>query len=167
MKQQRGQTLVEILIGISIVGVIITAVTIAISASLNNTTFAKNQSIAAQYAQEGMEIVKQMQSSNYQTLNSLSGRYCLGQTCPTIATSGSCGPNAGGTGTNCSPNVNTNTLIRQVDILPAGSAQAKCVNTIQATVSVLWTDGKCPTGSYCHSEQIVSCFSNNAVVPMP
>jgi hypothetical protein len=163
-----GQTLVETLIALSIGIVIITSMTIAVISSLNNATYSKNQNLATQYAQEGMEIVKQMQVSNYQTFSTLSGRYCLAQTCSTIATSvGICGVNVNGNANNCATNLNNNFFIRQVDVLAPGAAQAKCLSTTQATVSVLWTDGKCSSGVFCHSEQVTSCFSNINAAPIP
>jgi|SRR5579859_5116766 len=164
----RGQTLAEVLIAVGISVVLLTSMTVAITTALSNTDYSKNQNLATQYAQEGMELLKQMQVTDYQTFSSLSGRYCLAQTCSAVTTSnGICGPNLGGSAINCATNMNNNFFIRQVDMLTAGSAQAKCINTTQATVSVLWTDGKCPTGTYCHSEQIISCFSNNNTVPIP
>ncbi len=166
--ENAGQTLVEILIALGIAISIITSMTVVVTSAINNTTYGKNQNFATEYAQEGMEIVKQMQINNYQTFSTLSGRYCLAQTCSTVSTStGTCGLNSGGTGVNCSPNVNNNTFIRQIDILAPRSVQAKCFNTIQATVSVLWTDGKCLQGTYCHTEQLVSCFSDTHVVAIP
>ncbi|HSW88354.1 MAG TPA: hypothetical protein VLG12_04275 [Candidatus Saccharimonadales bacterium] len=165
----QGQTLVEVLIAISITVLIVSSMTIAVITAISNTDYSKNQNLATQFAQEGMEVVKQLEGTNYQTLSSLNGRYCLAQTCSTLTTTtGSCGLNAAGNTTNCSTNVNNNFFIRQIDMLPAGAAGAKCINTIQATVSVLWTDGKCtPAGTYCHSEQIVSCFSNVNTVATP
>lgn len=163
-----GQTLVEVLIAISVVLVIMSSITMAVISAINNATAGKNQVLATHYAQEGMEIVKQLQINNYKTFNSLAGRYCLAQSCATLATSvGSCGSNSNGNVANCSQNVNNNFFIRQIDILAAGSAQAKCVNTIQATVSVLWADGKCATGTFCHTEQVISCFSNANVIGTP
>lgn len=166
--KSEGQTLVEVLIAISVTVIIISSMTIAVITAISNADYSKNQNLATQFAQEGMEIVKQMQGSNYQTLSTLNGRYCLAQTCSMLSTgSGSCGVNSGGTGSNCSTNVNNNIFIRQVDILPAGSPQSTCVNTIQATVTVLWTDSKCNAGAYCHNEQIVSCFSNASSASTP
>lgn len=163
-----GQTLIEVLIAISLSVIIITSMTIAVTTAINNADFSKNQNLATQFAQEGMEIIKQQQDVNYQALNALNGRYCLAQTCSAIVSgTGSCGSNPGGTSTNCTTNINNNFFIRQVDVLPAGTPGAKCANTVQATVSVLWTDGKCSSGSYCHSEQIVSCFSNANAVSIP
>ncbi|HSW96775.1 MAG TPA: hypothetical protein VLF89_03040 [Candidatus Saccharimonadales bacterium] len=164
----QGQTLVEVLIAVSITVLIVSSMTIAVITALSNTDYSKNQNLATQFAQEGMEIVKQLEGVNYQTLNSLNGRYCLAQSCSTLTTTtGICGLNTNGNTNNCNTNINNNFFIRQIDILPAGSAGAKCVNTIQATVSVLWTDGKCTAGTYCHSEQIVSCFSNVNTVTAP
>lgn len=167
-RSSQGQTLVEVLIAISLSIIIITSMTIAVTTALSNADFSKNQNLATQFAQEGMEIIRQQQGTNYQTLNTLNGRYCLAQTCAAVVSgAGSCGVNPGGISSNCSANLNSNFFIRQVDILPAGSAGAKCVNTVQATVSVLWADGKCPVGTYCHTEQIVSCFSNASAVSIP
>jgi prepilin-type N-terminal cleavage/methylation domain-containing protein len=163
----QGQTLIEILIAMGIAGVIVTAMTISVTSAINNANYSKNQSLATQYSQEGMEIVKQMQQVNYQTFNALSGRYCLAQTCSSLTVNGICGKNPGGNNTNCAVNINNNLFIRQVDMLAVGAPLSKCVNSTQATVSVLWTDGKCAMGVYCHSEQLVSCFSNANTAPIP
>lgn len=160
LRNNQGQTLIEILVAMGIAVTVITSMTIVVTSAISNANYSKNQNLATEFAQEGMEVVRQMQVNNYQTLSTLSGRYCLAPTCSAItAASGSCGSNVSGNTANCAVNI-SNTLIRQVDIFPPGSAQAKCVNTIQATVSVLWTDGKCQAGTYCHNQQIISCFSN-------
>lgn len=167
---QRGQTLIEILIAMAIGIVVISVMTVAVTTAVNNANVSKNQNLSTQYAQEGMEIVRQLQMSNYQLFSSFSGRYCLANSCTVIsaAIGGACGKNAAGTTTNCTSNINNNLYIRQVDVLQPGSIGETCDNTTtQVTSSVLWTDGKCPAGSYCHSERIVSCFSNVNVILAP
>lgn len=166
-EQKKGQTLVEVLVAMGIAVIGISAIGSAVVSGLNNGIYSKNQHLATQYAQEGMDIIKQLQISNVQAFTNLSGRYCLAQTCATLVSGvASCGSNDHGNGANCVQNVN-NFFIRQVDILPIGSANAKCVNTMQATVSVLWTDGKCPIGTFCHNQQVVACFSNVNAVATP
>ncbi len=156
---QQGQTLAEVLIAIALLGIILTSMTIVVTTALSNANFSKNQELATQYAQEGMELVKQLQLTNYQKLNGFSGRYCVDQ-------NGVWNLNSSGYSSNCAVNIN-NFFIRQIDVFPIGSAKSSCIDTIQAAASVLWSDGKCINGAYCHSEQIVSCFSDVNVLPVP
>lgn len=64
----KGQSLVEVVIGLSVAIVVITALIILVVNSLRNAQFATNQSIATKYAQEGMEIVKTIKERDVEAI---------------------------------------------------------------------------------------------------
>lgn len=146
--EEKGQTLIEILVAMSAAIVILTAISVTISSSLNNANYSKNQTLATKYAQEGMEIVRQIRDSNYVVFANYNGTYCLAK--GQYAFGGSCS----------SPNVDN--FIRIVQIQPA---VVPCgANTALVSVVVSWTDGKCRRGVYCNKVQQDSCLST--VSPM-
>ncbi len=53
-----GQSLIEVLAALGVVVLVILALIIATTLSIRNATFAKNQSMATNYAQEGMELLR-------------------------------------------------------------------------------------------------------------
>ena len=162
----RGQTLVEVLIAIGVAVIVVSSMTIAVTTALSNAAYSKDQSLAAQYAQEGMELVTSEKNADFQTFSNLFGRYCMANCSSNIST---CFQNPHASDSDCAPNINNKLFIRQIDILRVGSPslKLKCVSSIQATVSVLWTDGKCNAGAYCHTVSLVSCFSDANVIQGP
>lgn len=65
MNKQKGQTLLELVVGMSLVTVIIGALAITTTYSLRNSQFSKNQTQATKYAQEYLEQVRTIKSANY------------------------------------------------------------------------------------------------------
>ncbi|MBI3069818.1 MAG: hypothetical protein HYY87_00750, partial [Candidatus Levybacteria bacterium] len=57
-KVQKGQTLIEVLLALGTAVVVLSATVVAVLSALNNAQFSKNQSLATQYAQEGMEVMR-------------------------------------------------------------------------------------------------------------
>lgn len=55
LNNQKGQSLIELLVVITIVVIVVGALVFAIIASIRNATFAKNQAQATKLAQEGIE----------------------------------------------------------------------------------------------------------------
>ncbi len=168
-----GQTLIEVLVALSVITVIVTSITIAAITSLNNAEFVKNQNLATQYAQQGMEIMRFMRNTNYGTFVTLSQHYCLADTCRQIETNPAasdyitCGPNSGV----CNPNV-SNTFVREITIYndtPGGGSPNQCQYGTYVISSVSWADNKCTSrvNPYCHSVKLSSCFSSGDVVPAP
>ncbi|MBI2195691.1 MAG: hypothetical protein HYU48_01445 [Candidatus Levybacteria bacterium] len=75
MNSQKGQTLIEALIGLAVAVAIISAIVIAVISSLSNAQLTKNQNQANHYAQEGMEIVRQIRNSSWTSFTNLSSTY--------------------------------------------------------------------------------------------
>ncbi|MBI2593426.1 prepilin-type N-terminal cleavage/methylation domain-containing protein [Candidatus Daviesbacteria bacterium] len=65
MSNQKGQTLLELVVGMSLIAVVIGAMAITTTYSLRNTQFSKNQAQATMLAQENMEKVRTIKSANY------------------------------------------------------------------------------------------------------
>src|SRR5258708_38691280 len=64
MTSQKGQSLVEVLVALSLAVVISSGIAVLIVYGLSSAQFSKSQSRAAQYAQEGMEKVRSLRDSN-------------------------------------------------------------------------------------------------------
>lgn len=61
----KGQSLLELVVGISIVAVVLIALVVTTTYSLRNTQFSKNQSLATKFAQENLEKVRTIKIANY------------------------------------------------------------------------------------------------------
>ena len=164
MKNEKGQSLIEILLSLATMVVIITAITYAVISSLKNTEFGKDQNLATQYAQQGLELVRNMRNNDYATFSSLSGYYCLAKTCTTLS------PNAGDPcgivgALGCGQNVDN--YVRQVSVQQYSTT---CNNTgSRVEVSVAWTDSGCNKAPsvFCHNVTLVSCLTNINPVQTP
>ncbi len=63
--KQNGQSLIELMVGLSLVTVVVGALAIITTYGLRNSQFSKNQSQATKYAQENLEKVRAIRSGNY------------------------------------------------------------------------------------------------------
>lgn len=152
IKGQAGQSLIEVLIALSLGAFIVAAITAAVLAALNNTQYSKNQNLATQYAQEGMEVLRKIKTSDWAYFDGLNGQYCLD----------------GGSnqlrdyGTGCGQNVYPFARVVYID--------ESCTNNQKkASVRVLWSDNKCTDqdNPFCHEAQVVSCFTDANLIPTP
>jgi len=146
---QSGQTLMEVLVALGIIAVVATALSGVVITSMGNARFSKDQSLATQYAQEGMETVRSLRDSNYTGFQNIaSGTYCLAKNSVTLTA-------------NCF-SANFDTFLRKVTI-----TQSSCsANVARVEVSVAWQDSKCPaSNSFCHSSQLSTCLSSVNPVP--
>jgi Tfp pilus assembly protein PilV len=149
----KGQTLVEVLIALSIAVVVITAITMLSITSLTNSQSSKNQGQATKYAQEGMEIARKVRNSNYTTFAGYNGTFCLAKGQNTFGAQGTC----------TSPNIDS-TFIRSIQV----QQNAGCgVNLARVVVNVTWSDAKCSAGVYCRKSELVSCLSTANPVTAP
>ncbi|MDO8604889.1 MAG: prepilin-type N-terminal cleavage/methylation domain-containing protein [bacterium] len=115
----KGQTMIEVLLALAIGVIIIAGISKAVNTSLSNSQFSKNQSSANQYAQEGMEIVRNLRPTP--------GSYCLAKG-TTVLTSEDIA-------VGCPQNVDA--FAREVNIQGTGTGVKN------VTVTVGWSDSKC------------------------
>ena len=158
----KGQSLIEALLALSVVGIILSGITVIVTSSLNNAGYGRNQSLATQYAQEGVEVLRKIRNSDYSVFAGYNANYCLGKGAVNLGS-----PTAACTSANVD-----NIFIRSVKIensaSPPAPAPGRCaVNVSRATVTVSWNDSKCSGGSFCHKSQIISCLSTNNPVQAP
>lgn len=154
-KQQRGQTLLEILIALGASVFILSAIAVVVTTSLSGTQFTKNQNLANQYAQEGLEVVRRIRDfswANFLLLNN--ANYCLPQSQTNLTEK---------TGPNCTPTPNIGVFLREIQII---HASVDCLvppppvvsNGSKVRSTVFWSDGKCPGGAYCHKVELATCL---------
>lgn len=155
--ENTGQTLIEVAVALSVMLIALAAISMAVITSLNNSQFIKNQSIAKQYAQQGMEAIGNLRNNNIVSFNSYNGLGCMDQNNVISPTTGNCGGvNIGGS------------FIRQVQFTKGAS---DCSSGTLVSVTVFWSSSKCdpstPASRFCHKSQLVSCFreQNSATSP--
>lgn len=169
MRDEKGQTLIEVLVGLASGVIVIGAITIATLSALNNAQFSENQNLATQYAQQAMEIVRNMRDTDYQNFSNLSGGYCMGRSCTSLNNSNlNTNPNdtycwtspASGCGQNIA------IFVRQVSFEQNSSS---CDGNTKVTATASWNDSKCTSSSntFCHNVALSSCFAPINVVPTP
>lgn len=66
-KQEKGQSLIEVLAALGVVVLVLLALITVTTISIRNATFAKNQSLATSYAQELIEEARDLRDSNKET----------------------------------------------------------------------------------------------------
>ncbi len=75
-----GQTLVELVIVLAVVGLVITGVVSIAAVSVRNARFAKDQATAARFTQEAIEWIRQQRDSSWSGFAARAGRtYCMDQ----------------------------------------------------------------------------------------
>lgn len=153
---EAGQTLLEILLAFSVAILVMSAIVMGVSTSLSNAQYAKNQGLANSYAQEGMAVVRQIRDSSLNTFSNLddfttNSKYCISQDSATLT----------------DPILSTSNCEKIVDIfyreVKFDHDSADCSGGSKATVTVSWSDSKCPAGTAdprCHDTELVTCFSN-------
>lgn len=147
MRNQLGQSLIEALVALGAAVIVISAVVIAVISAQNNADFSKNQNLATQYAQQGMEILRQQSESSWTTFSAYSGTYCLDEGSSTLTASGGA----------CSVNIN-NFFVRSLTI---SQNNAGCSGGAKVSSVVAWGDGKCNASNlYCHNVTLDSCLTN-------
>jgi hypothetical protein len=65
MMNQKGQSLVEALIALGVATIVVSAMAVAAITAVNNADFSKYQNLATQYAQQGVEIVRQQSQTDW------------------------------------------------------------------------------------------------------
>lgn len=158
MKNQRGEILIEALLGLVITMVIITGLIVALSSSVSNSTFSTNQSQATLIAREGLDLVKNIKEDDYLSISGkATGYYRL---------------NAGllVSGGQEEVTVNNLTFLRQIYLGSDGQdhrnpPKPACNNgesSIFVVSIVSWWDSKCGSDETkkCHKIELGSCFAD-------
>lgn len=147
---QKGQSLIEAVVALGAASLVISAIAIIVITSISNTDYSKYQNQATAYAQQGLELVRNIAQTNWNTFTTdnfyKNVSYCL----PSATLIQSTAP--------CTATMSGTTIFRrEVDI---NHANSDCKNSAGTKVEVIvsWTDGKCPSGQFCHKADIASCL---------
>ena len=155
-KSELGQSLIEVLVALAAAVAVISAIAITVITSLQNVEYTKNQNLATQYANEGLEIVKRIGRSNWQTLRSYNTQfYCLdkGSTIP-VAKVGSCPANS-------SVWIYTREITIQLDNACGNDDGKGNLNKVKVASVVSWSDSKCGSSKpFCHQVALYTCLAN-------
>src|SRR3989344_3308802 len=168
LRSESGQTLLEALIALATAVIIISALSVLVFSSLSNAQFSKNQNQATQYAQQGIEYLKNLSQTDWASFSAYNlTNYCmpLDNSLPQRIGE-SCGQNLGIFSREVTINqyaADDTTSIGSTDCLPTSVVRAK------VTVSVGWSDNKCTSATdvYCHKVKLISCVYNSPSVPAP
>ncbi|MBI4078677.1 MAG: hypothetical protein HY429_00025 [Candidatus Levybacteria bacterium] len=153
-----GQTLVEFVVVLSGIVVVVTTVTSVVITALVNAQFGKNQKVATQYAQEGMEIVRRIRDAQYTSFTALSeGTYCLDKNSqefvPKYGSEAGCATSAGG-----NP-ANVDIYARSIVIDKNATSCGTSTDLTKVIVAVAWSDGRCPSDNpFCRKSELSSCY---------
>lgn len=64
LRKQEGQSLIEVIAALAVVIIVLLALVITATLSVRNTTFAKNQALATEYAQELIEEARERRNED-------------------------------------------------------------------------------------------------------
>ncbi len=148
---QKGSSLVEILISLSIVIVLISITSVAVVTSLSNAQKTKSRSQAQSLAQQAVEVTRQIRDTNWATFDQYNGFYCLaGGTSQLTPRVGSCGLNV------------DSMFNREIEFTRSSSACNRNGKTVtKVSVIVSWSSSRCSsTSDYCEKVVTDTCFAN-------
>ena len=92
-RREKGQTLVEAIISISVVVLLVTGLVAGTSASLKTSQSGRSRDQAVKLAEEGLEYTRSLRDTSWSTLSSYSGDYCFDPTSQTplvLTSDGTC-----------------------------------------------------------------------------
>lgn len=169
-KRESGQTLIEVITALAAGAIVVAAIAIAVLSSLNNSQYSKNQALASQYAQQGMEFMRKERDSSWSTFNGYGSStgitYCLEGGGSTLVVE-STPP--------CPENIDS-FFSREIFIqkssldcpIPTTPPSSTATYSTKVRVRVLWQDAKCASlTDLCNKSEITSCFSNINTIPTP
>lgn len=133
-----GQSLFEVVVAIGITALILVGAISLSTASVRNSNFAKNDSVATKFSLEGSEWLREQRDTDWVTFIANTGKTCLG----TLSWSAGCTiPNTAFT-----RNIAFRCYIFDPGPPPVTSGVVGCgsigVNQVETTVSVRWTDSQ-------------------------
>jgi len=92
MKNQKGQSLFEVVLSLAVITVVIVALIILAYSSIRNANYSKNQTLATKHSQEVTEWLRGERDSDFDLLQTraLTGQYCFPSLSWTAAKIGGC-----------------------------------------------------------------------------
>ena len=158
MRKQRGEILVEALLGLAITIIIITGLIVALNSSVSNSTFSTNQSQASLIAKEGLDLVKNIKEDNYSSID-LTGYYCLNNS----VLKKDCFQEVDGDNLKFSRQFYISRDGKDYRKIPAGTSVCNKDGTAVFAASIVtWWDSKCGSNisAKCHKVELNSCFTD-------
>ena len=126
----KGQMLIEVVVIVGIVVLLVLGVVAGTTRVLSQTQTVQNQTAALGFAQEGIELTRQLRDTNWTTLLSYGAvktTYCVGS-------DGMFTPIA----LTCPPNVGKSLYTREITLELVPSPDGSGGETMQVTVTVSW-----------------------------
>jgi Tfp pilus assembly protein PilV len=165
---KKGIILIEAILALGMIVVIMTALVTALVSSLSNTNFSKNESIATNYAQEGLEIARNDKDFDFTQFSGMSGTYCLYsdednpiQSVFSAPTSPPCSKIDGIFTRTIYINNSGNDSRPGADLSKNPRCLRKASNQpVYVASTVTWADSKCSGSDQCHKVELNSCFIN-------
>lgn len=162
-QRQKGQSMLEAVAALGVIAIVMTALTIAVLLGLGNSGYSKKNNLATQYAQQGMEIIRNMRETDGTAFWVLNKAYYLPNSIVDSANNAPVDICSGKNPPSTAPKIG-DTYIRTFCV--DATVGAGCDRKV--TVSVWWQDGKCPDNGYCKKASIASCFADlRAPTPTP
>lgn len=152
---QKGQTIIEALVALSTILLIITAISIVVVSGIYNSTYIKNQNEANKYAQQGIEIVRNIQQNNLSVFANYDqiSTYCISTISETLTTD------------NCD-GVNVGSVFKRIIHFSQGASPCQSGET-KVIVDVSWSSSKCSGSTFCHKSELVACMPYNFPASKP
>lgn len=163
VSSMRGQTLLESVIALGAIILVLSATSVAVITSLNNSSFLKQQNQANKYAQQGIEYVRDRISTdsftNYTILSQggvTKATQCLSDLSLTT-------PLSDGECTSANLPTSQPFFKRQVTFTSVTNCggSSSFSNGLEVVVGVFWTSGKC-SSPFCHKQELKTCFLDPA-----
>lgn len=137
-KKDRGSTLLEVLMMVSVAALLVTGLVASTINSVGNARASRMRSQAVRFAQEGMELVRGERDKSWKPFSNKNGNYCLGEN-GNLTSQPNCTPNVG-------DNVFTRTALFEWVASPG---------YMKVTITVAW-----PEGSGQKNTTLISFFTD-------
>lgn len=153
-KFSKGQTLIEVIVALSVVLLILAAIAVAVTTSVSNSTYLKSHNLASKHAQDGMEYIRHLYENQENFFESYpeGAEYFMGE--DDVIQQGFFEVNIDGQ------------FVRKVNFQEGVNCNTDVVmdnSEVRVTVSVFWSSGKCQGSSteerFCHKSELVTCFT--------
>ena len=149
-----GQTLIEVIVALSVVLLILAAIAVAVTTSVSNSTYLKNHNLASKHAQDGMEYIRHLYENqeNFFEAYPEGAEYFMDD--KNDIKQGFFVLNV------------DDQFVRKVNFQSGVNCNTDAVldgSEVRVTVSVFWSSGKCQgediEDRYCHKSELVTCFT--------